>query len=81
MRTGCVGENIERCLVAQVSDCNDVLSGVPQSSLLGPILFVFDTDDSISKILNFVDVRKIYGTVNSVEGIESLRTDLRNLVS
>ena len=52
--------------------------------VLGPILFVLyinDIDDSLnSKILKFADDTKLYGTVNSEAGIESLRLDLQKLV-
>ena len=61
------------------------MSGVPQGSVLGPILFVIyinDIDDSVtSKLLKFADDTKIYYKVNSAEGIDSLITDLYNLVS
>ena len=59
----------------QVSDWSDVLSDVPQGSVLGPVLFVLYADDIlrtiISKILQFTDDTKINYAVNSVEGIES----------
>jgi len=64
--------------------CSEVLSDVPQGSVLGPILFVLyinDIDDSLnSKILKFADDTKLYGAVNSVAGIESLRLDMQKLV-
>jgi len=52
----------------------NILSGVPQGSLLGPLLFVIyinDIDDYVgSRILKFADDTKIYNKVNSVEDIE-----------
>jgi len=71
-------------LGGQVSDWNEVLSGVPQGSILGPILFVLyidDIDECInSKTLKFADDTKIYRTVYSLEAIDSLHADLHNLV-
>jgi len=60
-----------------------VLRGVPQGSVLGPLLFVIyinDIDEFIvSHILKFADDTKIYQVVNSSTGIENLRSDLHNL--
>ena len=48
----------------QVSDWSEVLSSVPQGSVLGPILFVLyinDINDSLnSKILKFADDTKLW---------------------
>ena len=53
-----------------------MLSGVPQGSVLGPLLFVIyinDIDEFIaSYILKFADDTKIYHVVNSSTGIENL---------
>jgi len=63
-------------LGGQVSDCSDVLSGVPQGSVLVPILFVLytcinDINECInSKLLKFADDTKNYRTVNSLEAID-----------
>ena len=72
-------------LNGQLSEWCQVLSGVPQGSVLGPILFVIyinDIADSVTiKLLKFADDTKIYYKVNSADCIDSLRTDLHNLVS
>ena len=68
------------------SGWRDVLSGVPQGSVLGPILFVIyiyiDIDDSVNcKIPKFADDTKIYQTIYSEEDICKLQTDFYNLVA
>jgi len=70
-------------LNVQCSSWKDVLSGVPQGLVLGPILFLIyinDIDESVAcKVSNFADDTKIYRVVNSQEDIESLCNDLKNL--
>jgi len=53
-------------LNVQLSEWCQVLSGVPQGSVLGPTLFVInDIDDTVtSKLLKFADDTKIYYKVN-----------------
>ena len=63
-------------LRCQASEWSDILSG----SVLF-VLYINDIDDTVnSKILKFADDTKIYNRADSVEGIERMRADLRNLV-
>ena len=72
-------------LNGQISDWRDVLSGVPQGSVLGPLLFLIyinDIDESVGcKILKFANDTKIYNKIRSDEDIANLQCDLCNLVS
>ena len=67
----------------KISDWKDVLSGVPQGSILGPLLFIIfinDLDAGIrNRILKFADDTKLLGKVGSKEDIEALQSDLRLL--
>ena len=61
----------------------DVLSGVPQGSVLGPtlfLIFVNDIDNTIaSHIQKFADDCKVYRSVSSTTDIELLQQDIKNL--
>ena len=68
-----------------MSDWCEVASGVPQGSVLGPLLFVVfinDIDQCVtSKLLKFADDTKLMKPVSSTHEINMLRNDLCNLYS
>jgi len=68
-----------------LSDWISVLSGVPQGSVLGPILFLVyinDLDYGVRNwILKFADDTKIFSQVSSPEDYINLQKDLNRLVT
>jgi ribonuclease P/MRP protein subunit RPP40 len=72
------------CLAGEYSEWAEVTSGVPQGSVLGPLLFLIyinDIDEGITnKLLKFADDTKLFGKVGTMEDIGRLREDLAKLV-
>ena len=68
----------------EVSNCKSVLSGVPQGSVLGPILFLIyinDLDDSVtSNVFKFADDTKVFRKINNDGDKQHLQNDLHRLV-
>ena len=68
----------------ETSNRKSVLNGVPQGSVLGPILFLIyinDLEDDISsKVLKFADDTKVFRKVTNDTDKQSLQDDLDKLV-
>ena len=66
------------------SSIDDVISGIPQGSVLGPLLFVLYINDLpesvISSILLFADDTKLFKEVNSIADSLSIQRDIDELV-
>jgi hypothetical protein len=63
-----------------------VLSGVPQGSIMGPLLFLLYIDDissslNYSKIMVFADDTKLYMTINSELDCHKLQADLNEIIN
>ena len=71
------------CINGTLSDPADVTSGIPQGSVLGPVLFVLfinDLPDSVnSNVLLFADDTKVFNRISSNRDSEVLQQDINNL--
>ena len=67
-----------------ISNWKSVLSGVPQGSVLGPILFLiyinYLEDDISGKVLKFADDTKVFRKVTHDTDKQSLQDDLDKFV-
>ena len=74
----------EGCVIGKFSEWIEVLSGVLQGSILGPLLFLIFINDLesgvVSHILKFADDVKIFGKVVEVTDVNQLEKDLDVIV-
>jgi len=74
------GRSQRVCLEGMASEWVEVISGVPQGSVLGPLLFLIyinDLDKGIkSLILKFADDTKIFRKIVGDEDLRQLQNDL-----
>lgn len=83
IETWLTGRKQRVCVNGVSSEWADVMSGVPQGSVLGPTLFIIyinDIDDGLaSDILKFADDTKIIKKVATIEEAYTLQEDLHKL--
>ena len=78
------GRRQKVCINGTYSEWQEVISGVPQGSVLGPLLFLIfinDIDEQVlSRLKKFADDTKLYREINSVKDSEILQDDIKRLV-
>ena len=66
------------------SDWQNVTSGVPQGSILGPLLFIMYINDlpltTDSQIVLFADDTKLFNRIDNIEDQEMIQHDINNMV-
>ena len=68
-----------------ISQPHPVLSGVPQGTVLGPLIFlimIIDIDKGIStssKLVSFADDTRVYSCINDIEKCDQLQIDLNSV--
>ena len=79
-----IGRKQRMKINGSVSNWKDVTSGVPQGSVLGPVLFVLFINDLPEVVENtcsmYADDTKIYAPIHNDGDVTSLQRDLDNLV-
>ncbi len=66
-----------------ISNQSKVISGVPQGTVLGPVLFLIlmsdISDDIASHIISFADDTRLYAPINSANDCDNLQHDLSKI--
>ena len=80
-----LNERIQRVVVdGEVSSWKSVLSGVPQGSVLGPILFsvyIIDLEEGVKgQILKFLDDTKLFRQTGEIGDKQNVQDDIDKLV-